>query len=426
MNSYHNPDSATIQQIVKRPQMDTTTLAAVIDDVFQNIETRKDEALMDYTERFDKIRLDALRATSAELKGAEHALPMALKAAIQQAHHNITVFHEKQRTESIKVQTQPGVMCWQQAVPIDRVGLYIPGGSAPLFSTVLMLAIPAKLAGCSEIVLCSPPNMHGQIHPAILYTAQLCGVTTVIKAGGAQAIAAMSMGTESVPKVDKLFGPGNQYVTAAKQKAFEKGTAIDMPAGPSEVLVFADETGDPAFIASDLLAQAEHGVDSQVILATTKVDLINQVLEQINQQEAQLPRQEITSIALDHSHAVSFDDVDTAFAFINEYAPEHLIISADDPDPYIPMIHNAGSVFLGHYTPESAGDYASGTNHTLPTNGHAKAFSGVNLDAFLKKITFQQISDTGLDNLGPTIIQMAEAEQLQAHANAVKIRLDRS
>lgn len=426
MNHYHNPDQETIELIKKRPQMDTSTLSAIVDDVFENIEQRGDAALIEYTERFDKIRLENLFVSSGELEGAKHALPIALKQAIKQAYQNINAFHKSQQSEITKVNTQAGVVCWQQAVPIDKVGLYIPGGTAPLFSTVLMLAIPAQLAGCSEIILSTPPNMHGQIHPAILYTADLCGISTIIKAGGAQAIAAMSTGTKSISKVDKLFGPGNQYVTAAKQKAFEKGTAIDMPAGPSEVLVFADATGEPAFIASDLLAQAEHGVDSQVIFVTTDKKLIDEVSAQIKNQQDELPRKEITAIALDHSHAVCFDDADIAFDFINDYAPEHLIISADEPNQYIAKIKNAGSVFLGHFTPESAGDYASGTNHTLPTGGHAKAFSGVNLDAFVKKITYQQISKNGLSDLGETIIQMAEAEQLQAHANAVKIRLKQS
>lgn len=426
MKQYHKPNQDTIKHIVKRPQIDTASLSSVVDDVFENIEKRGDDALLDYTERFDKIRLDNLIVSSAELKGAQHALPAALTKAIQQAYQNINTFHKGQESALSKTHTQDGVICWQQAVPIEKVGLYIPGGTAPLFSTVLMLAIPATLAGCTEIILSTPPNAYGQIHPAILYTAQLCGITTIVKAGGAQAIAAMCIGTESVAKVDKLFGPGNQYVTAAKQKAFERGTAIDMPAGPSEVLVFADETGNPAYIASDLLAQAEHGVDSQVIFVTTESTLLDEVKKHIDQQQKELPRRDITAKALDHSHAVSFDNSDDAFEFINDYAPEHLIISADASEQYISKIKNAGSVFLGHFTPESAGDYASGTNHTLPTNGHAKAFSGVNLDAFVKKITYQQISETGLTGLGETIIQMAEAEQLQAHANAVKIRLNRS
>lgn len=422
MNQYQNPDSKTIAQICLRPQMDTSKLSKTITDIFSDIGTGGDKALSDFTERFDKIKLDDLLVSQAEFDGAEHSIPVRLKNAIQNAYRNILRFHNTQKSESVKIETQKGVVCWQESVPIQNVGLYIPGGTAPLFSTVLMLAIPAKIAGCEDIILCSPPNEYGIINPAILYAAKLCGVTKMVKAGGAQAIAALAIGTETVPKADKIFGPGNQYVTAAKQKAFEMGTAIDMPAGPSEVLVFADKTGNPAYIASDLLAQAEHGVDSQVVFVTTEEDLVKQVIQEINSQQVVLPRQEITKIALEHSHAVYINSVESAFDFINEYAPEHFIISSDQSEDYIGFIKNAGSVFLGNYTPESAGDYASGTNHTLPTNGHAKAFSGVNLDAFLKKITFQQISKRGLEGLGETIIQMAEAEQLQAHANAVKIR----
>lgn len=426
MNQYQNPDSKTIAQICLRPQMDTSKLTKTISDIFENIGKSGDQALLEYTERFDKIKLDNLLVSQAEFDGAENAIPIALKNAIQNAYQNILRFHSTQKSEAVKIETQAGVVCWQESVAIQKVGLYIPGGTAPLFSTVLMLAIPAKIAGCEDIILCSPPNEYGIINPAILYAAKLCGVTKMVKAGGAQAIAAIAIGTKTVPKVDKIFGPGNQYVTAAKQKAFEMGTAIDMPAGPSEVLVFADETGNPGYIASDLLAQAEHGVDSQVVFVTTEADLVDQVIQEIDTQQRALPRREITKIALQHSHAVHMNSVESAFEFINEYAPEHFIISSNKSEEYIGFIKNAGSVFLGNYTPESAGDYASGTNHTLPTNGHAKAFSGVNLDSFLKKITFQQISKIGLEGLGETIIQMAEAEQLQAHANAVKIRTTHS
>jgi len=423
MNQSHNPNLEEVSQICQRPLMDMSNLSTLISDIFENIQEKGDAALLEYTARFDRVKLERLLVSESELNSGEHTLTIELKSAIQNAYQNIHTFHNTQLSESIKVETQQGVMCWQQSVPILKVGLYIPGGTAPLFSTVLMLSIPAIIAGCEEIILCTPPNENGQINPAILYTAKLCGVTKIVKAGGAQAIAALALGTETVPKVDKIFGPGNQYVTAAKQKAFELGTAIDMPAGPSEVLVYADETAKPAFIAADLLAQAEHGVDSQVIFVTTKSDLVSQVLVELESQQKELPRQEITKVALEHSHAVSFDSLDVAFDFINDYAPEHLIICSDKSEEYLTKIKNAGSVFLGNYTPESAGDYASGTNHTLPTNGHAKAFSGVNLDAFVKKITFQKISQEGLVKLGDTIIIMAEAEHLQAHANAVKIRI---
>ncbi len=423
MNRYHKPTREEISTICTRPAMDVSALAETVNHIFQKITQYGDAALLDFTEKFDKIKLDHLLVSESEIMGAANSIPVHLQKAITIAHGNITRFHQMQQSEIIKVETSEGVSCWQKSVPIEKVGLYIPGGTAPLFSTVLMLAIPATIAGCEEIVLCTPPDQYGAIHPAILYTAHLCGVTTIVKAGGAQAIAAMSIGTHTVTKVDKIFGPGNQYVTAAKMQAFASGTAIDMPAGPSEALVFADETGHPEFIASDLLSQAEHGVDSQVIFVTTDESLVDRVEAAIEEQISSLPRQEIASLSLAHSHAVSYEDADAAFAFINEYAPEHFIISSDQSESYIDRIKNAGSVFLGNYTPESAGDYASGTNHTLPTNGHAKAFSGVNLDSFCKKITFQHISEQGLAGLGQTIIDMAEAEQLQAHANAVKIRL---
>jgi len=424
MNRYLNPDQDTIIKICQRPAMDVSSLQGTIDLVFSSITSMGDEALIDFTEKFDKIRLESLFVADSEITGAINSVPESLKKSIAHAYDNIRKFHEMQQSELVKVETTTGVTCWQKSVAIDKVGLYIPGGTAPLFSTVLMLAIPAQIAGCEEIVLCTPPDTYGNINPVILYTAQLCGVTTIIKAGGAQAIAAMSIGTESVTKVDKIFGPGNQYVTAAKMKAFQSGTAIDMPAGPSEVLVFADVSGQPDFIASDLLSQAEHGVDSQVIFVTTDESLLDKVEASITSQIALLPRQEIAQFALENSHMILMGDTASAFDFINEYAPEHFIISSDKSESYIDLIKNAGSVFLGNYTPESAGDYASGTNHTLPTNGHAKAFSGVNLDSFCKKITFQHITQEGLKELGNTIIDMAEAEQLQAHANAVKIRIN--
>jgi histidinol dehydrogenase len=424
MNVYENPSQEIIQQLIKRPALEVDDLRAIISDVFEEVKVNGDDALKSYTQKFDKVLLDDVKVSEAEINGAKNSLPLALQQAIKDAYQNIKRFHQSQCSEVIKVETQPGVTCWQKAVPIEKVGLYIPGGTAPLFSTVLMLTIPAQLAGCEQIVLCTPPDAYGNIHPAILFTAQLCGVDTIFKVGGSQAIAALSQGTESIPKVYKIFGPGNQYVTAAKQKAVELGTAIDMPAGPSEVLVFADDTGKANYIASDLLAQAEHGVDSQVVFVTTDQSLIPLVKEEVVKQLNTLPRKEIAEIALSQSHAVFISDDLHAFDFINEYAPEHFIISSDRASEYISMIKNAGSVFIGNFTPESAGDYASGTNHTLPTNGHAKAFSGVNLDAFMKKITFQEINREGLKGLGQTIIAMAEAEQLKAHANAVRIRLE--
>lgn len=424
MRRHTNPTSEIISEIVKRPQMDLTALSSTIEEIFNQIEINGDQAVLDYTEKFDKIALDHLAVLEAEVEGARNSIPLALKSAIQTAYSNITSFHESQQSDLIKVETIPGVTCWRKSIPIDKVGIYIPGGTAPLFSTVLMLAIPAQLAGCEEIVLCTPPNSYGIIHPAILYTADLCGIDKIFKVGGAQAIAAMSTGTPSIPKVYKVFGPGNQYVTAAKMKAFEKGTAIDMPAGPSEVLVYADETAQASFVASDLLAQAEHGVDSQVILVATTEAMIDNVMTEIERQIDRLPRKEIAKLALEHSHVVHINGKLEAFKFINNYAPEHLIIASDKASTYVDMIRNAGSVFLGNYTPESAGDYASGTNHTLPTNGHAKAFSGVSLDSFVKKITFQEISKAGIENLGGSIITMAEEEKLQAHANSVKVRLE--
>ncbi len=424
MNVYENPSPEIIQELIKRPALKLEDLKAIINDVFNEIKINGDAAVKSYTQKFDKVMLDELKVSQAEISGAKNAMPVALQQAITDAHKNVKRFHQTQFSEVVKVETQPGVTCWQKAVPIEKVGLYIPGGTAPLFSTVLMLAIPAQLAGCEEIVLCTPPDAYGNIHPAILFTAELCGVNTIFKVGGSQAIAALSLGTESIPKVNKIFGPGNQYVTAAKQKAVELGTAIDMPAGPSEVLVFADDSGKANYIASDLLAQAEHGVDSQVVFVTTNQDLIPQVKEEVERQLVSLPRKEIAEMALSQSHSVFISDVEHAYDFINEYAPEHFIISSERGNDYISLIKNAGSVFIGNFTPESAGDYASGTNHTLPTNGHAKAFSGVNMDAFMKKITFQEINKEGLKGLGKTIITMAEAEQLKAHANAVRIRLE--
>lgn len=423
LKKYINPDQATIAKLIKRPEMNTQSLQGIIADVFSAVSAGGDTALLKLTEKYDGVRLEYLSVSMEEINSASSLVESSLKKAIDIAHQNITKFHESQRQESIKLETSRGVYCWQKSVGIDKVGLYIPGGSAPLFSTVLMLAIPAQLAGCQEIILCTPPGRDGQIHPCILYCAQLCGIHKIFKVGGSQAIAAMTYGTKSIPKVHKIFGPGNQYVTAAKQRALAMGTAIDMPAGPSEVLVFADQTAQAEFVASDLLAQAEHGPDSQVVLVTLNDVLGDSVHEEIEKQISQLPRRSIAQEALKNSSMVEFDSTTKAFDFINKYAPEHLIIASDTPEDYLELIRNAGSVFLGNLTPESAGDYASGTNHTLPTNGFAKSYSGVNLDAFTKKITYQHITKEGITALGPAVVEMAVAEQLEAHANAVRLRL---
>lgn len=423
MQKYENPATSTIQELILRPELDVKHLKDTINTIFEEVKANGDTALKTFTEKFDNVSLEVMQVTKAEIVEAKKQVPISLQEAIVNAFQNILRFHQKQLTKVVKVETQVGVTCWQKAVAIEKVGLYVPGGTAPLFSTVLMLAIPARLAECEEVVLCTPPDANGNIHPAILYTANLCGVNKIYKVGGAQAIAGMSIGTETIPQVYKIFGPGNQYVTAAKQKAAVLGTAIDMPAGPSEVLVFADDSGNAEYIASDLLSQAEHGEDSQVVFVTTKKELMSEVTAEVNKQVEAIPRKAIAKKALEKSHSIFFDNNDKAFDFINEYAPEHLIISSDHASDYVAKVKNAGSVFIGNFTPESAGDYASGTNHTLPTNGFAKAFSGVNMDAFVKKITFQEISESGLKALGSTIVEMAEAEKLIAHANAVKIRL---
>ena len=387
------------------------------------MKTEGDKAVREYEERFDKVKLDSLGVTETEIAEAEKEVPIELKAAIMLAQKNIHTFHSSQRFEGKKVQTVPGVTCWQKAVAIEKVGLYIPGGTAPLFSTVLMLATPAQIAGCKEIVLCTPPDKEGKVHPAILYAAKLAGVNKIFKAGGVQAIAAMAYGTESVPKVYKIFGPGNQYVTAAKQLVSLRDVAIDMPAGPSEVEVLADETANPIFVAADLLSQAEHGVDSQAILITTSVELQQAVKVEVERQLALLPRKEIAEKSLANSKLIVVDSMAEAIELTNAYAPEHLIIETEDYLSVAERIVNAGSVFLGSLTPESAGDYASGTNHTLPTNGYAKAYSGVSLDSFIRKITFQEIKPEGLNIIGPAIELMAANEQLDAHKNAVSVRL---
>ena len=417
------PNQADWADILKRPVLNMETLRGTVCEVLDKIKAEGDKAVIEYEERFDKVKLESLAVTDAEMKEAEAQVPIELKVAILLAQRNIYTFHKKQKFEGKKVETMEGVTCWQKAVGIEKVGLYIPGGTAPLFSTVLMLAVPARVAGCKEIVLCTPPNKEGKIHPAILYAAQVSGVSKIFKAGGVQAIGAMAYGTESVPKVYKIFGPGNQYVMAAKQQVSLHDVAIDMPAGPSEVEVIADETANPAFVAADLLSQAEHGVDSQVVLITTSEKLLNEVEYEVQHQLARLPRWQMAEKSLANSKLVLVKDMEEAIAMTNEYAPEHLIIETKDYMELAEKVVNAGSVFLGSYTPESAGDYASGTNHTLPTNGYAKAYSGVSLDSFIRKITFQEINREGIQNIGPAIEVMAANEQLDAHKNAVSVRL---
>ena len=424
MKIFRNPIEQEWASILARPTQQTVNLESTVNTVFDQIQKLGDEAVINYTEQFDGVLLSSLKVTEKEFQDAEVQVPSELKDAIAKAAKNIQEFHETQIPKDESLETTPGVHCWRKAQPIEKVGLYIPGGTAPLFSTVLMLAIPAKIAGCKEIVLCSPPNKIGEIHPAILYAAKLVGVTSVYKAGGIQAIGAMTFGTETIPSVYKIFGPGNQYVTAAKQVASLSGVAIDMPAGPSEVLVYSDETGDPAFIASDLLSQAEHGIDSQVVFVANNEKLIDDVNAAVAEQLQELPRKEIAEKALENSTLILMEDNEKALNLINYYGPEHLIISSKNEGFFEDGILNAGSVFLGNYTPESAGDYASGTNHTLPTNGYAKSYSGVSLDSYLKKITFQKITKEGIKNIGPTIEIMAEAEQLHAHKNAVTLRLN--
>lgn len=423
MNIIKYPSRSEWKSILSRPTLNTATLRDTVLQVLSDIREKGDKAVIEYEEKFDKVKLASLEVTEEEFAEAEKATDSTLKEAIGKALENIRTFHASQKFEGQKVTTTTGVTCWQKAVAIEKVGLYIPGGTAPLFSTVLMLAAPAKIAGCKEIVLCSPPNREGKINPAILYAAKAAGVSRIFKAGGVQAIGAMAYGTESIPKVYKIFGPGNQYVMAAKQEVSLHDVAIDMPAGPSEVAVLADETANPAYVASDLLSQAEHGIDSQSILITTSEELINAVQEEVEKQLSVLPRKEITEKSLSHSKLFLVSSIDEAIEMSNEYAPEHLIIETKDYMHVAERIVNAGSVFLGPYTPESAGDYASGTNHTLPTNGYAKAYSGVNLDSFTRKITFQEITREGIMNIGPTIETMAANEFLDAHKNAVTIRL---
>jgi len=417
------PSKKDWKTLLKRPAIDHSVLEERVSAILKEVKDRGDAALIDFAQKFDGVSVSSLIVTQKEFDEAANLISTELKKAIEVAASNITKFHSAQKEEEKKIETMPGVECWRKSVAITKVGLYIPGGSAPLFSTILMLGIPANIAGCKEIVLCTPPDKAGKINPAILYTASFLGIKKVIKAGGAQAIAAMAYGTESVPQVYKIFGPGNQYVTLAKQLITSDGVAIDMPAGPSEVAVLADESCNPAFVAADLLSQAEHGPDSQVLLVTTDKRVVEQVNKELSNQLKQLPREQVAEKALSNSTAIVVKDNAEAIELLNEYSPEHLIIQTKNAEEFIGLVQNAGSVFLGHYTPEAAGDYASGTNHTLPTNSYARAYSGVSLDSFVKKITFQKITKEGLKTIGATIECMAEAEQLLAHKNAVSIRI---
>ncbi len=423
MNIIKYPSQEQIKKIIERPHLDVSQLNATVASVLADVKENGDKAVIAYEEKFDHVKLASLAVTEAEIDEAEALVSQDLKDALILAHKNIAKFHESQKFESTKVQTAPGVVCWQKSVAIEKVGLYIPGGTAPLFSTVLMLATPAKIAGCKEIVLCTPPNREGKVNPAILMAARVAGVSKIFKAGGVQAIGAMAYGTESVPKVYKIFGPGNQFVMAAKQQVSLHDAAIDMPAGPSEVCVIADETSNAAFVAADLLSQAEHGIDSQVILISTSEDMIHKVEKELETQLAALPRHEIAEKTLVNSNFVLVHDKEEAMALSNAYAPEHLIIATSDYDALAEKVINAGSVFLGNYACESAGDYASGTNHTLPTHGYALAYNGVNLDSYNRKVTFQHLSEEGIRSIGPAVVCMAENEQLEAHANAMRLRV---
>ncbi len=407
-----------------RPTATVATIETTVTEIFNKVKLNGDVAIRKYTKKFDAVDLDTMLVSESELEEKANSISEDLKQAIKLAKKNIEKFHSAQRTTKIEVETIEGVRCWQEKRPIQKIGIYIPGGTAPLFSTVLMLAIPAKLAGCAEVVLCSPPNKDGDIHPATLYAAKLCGITKIVKVGGIQAIAGLTFGTETIPKVYKIFGPGNQFVTVAKQLSTKYGVAIDMPAGPSELLVVADDTANASFVASDLLSQAEHGTDSQVILISTSMQLIDSVEQEVEKQLKELPRKAIAAKAIESSKLIFVENHKIALELINEYSPEHFIICTANEDFYIDGIQNAGSVFVGNYTPESAGDYASGTNHTLPTNGYAKQYSGVSLDSFLKNMTFQKITKKGIQNIGKAVEIMAEAEGLQAHKNAMTLRLE--
>ncbi len=423
MNIIKYPSKEQYAAICERPHIDVSQLSAVVNEVLDDVRTNGDSAVIAYEEKFDKVRLTQLAVTDSEMAEAEQLVSNELKEALQLAHDNIARFHSAQKFEPVKVQTAPGVVCWQKSVAIEKVGLYIPGGTAPLFSTVLMLATPARIAGCKEIILCTPPNKEGKVNPAILVAARVAGVSKIFKAGGVQAIGAMAYGTESVPKVYKIFGPGNQYVMAAKQQVSLHDAAIDMPAGPSEVLVIADDTSNAAYVAADLLSQAEHGIDSQVVLVSTSERMLDEVISQTEAQLAVLPRKEIAGKTLQNSQFVLVATKDDAMELSNTYAPEHLIIATSDSDVLAEKVVNAGSVFLGSYACESAGDYASGTNHTLPTHGYALAYNGVNLDSYNRKVTFQHLTQDGIRTIGPAVVCMAENEQLEAHANAMRLRV---
>jgi histidinol dehydrogenase len=421
---YGYPEKKAWKKLLLRPALDNSSLEASVTNILKEVRQNDDDAVRRFASMFDKVTISQFKVSDDEITDACDTVSGELKTAIQQAKQNIEVFHRAQMVAEQVVETMPGVKCWRKSLPIEKVGLYIPGGSAPLFSTILMLGIPAKIAGCKEIVLCSPPNKEGKLHPAILYTARLVGITQIFKAGGAQAIGAMAYGTASIPRVYKIFGPGNQYVTCAKQLVQKDGVAIDMPAGPSEVAVLADETANPAFVAADLLSQAEHGNDSQAILVTTSEAVASETKVEIERQLAVLPRKDIAIIAVQNSKIFLVKTIREGIELINEYAPEHLIISCADDEKIAEKIVNAGSVFLGNYSPESVGDYASGTNHTLPTNGYAKAYSGVSVDSFVKKVTFQKLSKEGLQGIRTSVELMAQAEGLEAHRNAVSIRLE--
>lgn len=421
---FKEPKQKDWPNLLARPEYDASPLQKKVREILLAVKQRGDAAVTEYTLAFDKIAISNFNLSGSALEAAEKALTPSLKTAIQLAKVNIEVFHQAQIQKEERIETMPGVWCWRKAVGIEKVGIYIPGGSAPLFSTVLMLGIPAKLAGCKEIILCTPPNEKGAIDPAIMYAASLVGVTAVYTIGGVQAIGALAYGTKSVPKVHKIFGPGNQYVTAAKQMIQQEGVAIDMPAGPSEVCVYADETSIASFVAADLLSQAEHGADSQVLFIASTIELVEEVQKEIELQLTLLPRKELAKKALENSKAVVLSNTEDAIAMINEYAPEHLILSINNAAQVAEKIINAGSIFIGNFSPESVGDYASGTNHTLPTNGFAKAYSGVSMDSFVKKITFQQLTERGIENIAPTVIEMATAEGLQAHSKAVELRME--
>ncbi|MSP08362.1 MAG: histidinol dehydrogenase [Chitinophagaceae bacterium] len=424
MKVINEPSTNEWASIIERPAFDASHLNDKVNTIINEVVVDGDAAIKKFTLQFDRVSINEFKVTAEKIAATENLISAGLKTAIQLAKVNIEVFHHSQIQKVERIETMPGVWCWRKSVGIEKVGIYIPGGSAPLFSTVLMLGVPAKMAGCKEIILCTPPNEQGEIHPAILYAASLVGVTAIYSVGGAQAIAAMAYGTATIPKVHKIFGPGNQYVTAAKQLVQQNGMAIDMPAGPSEVCVWADENAIPSFVAADLLSQAEHGPDSQVILIANNTVIVEAIQREIDLQLTVLPRKEFAAKALANSKAIILSNQDQAIDLINAYAPEHLILSVDNALQIADKIINAGSVFIGNYSPESVGDYASGTNHTLPTNGYAKAYSGVSLDSFVKKITFQQLTERGLMNIAPTVIEMADAEGLQAHSNAVSVRLN--